>query len=64
MNAFNCSYQVIWSEPDQEYVGLCEEYPSLSWLDADPGKAFKGIVSLVQLARQDMPLPKTSPHLP
>jgi hypothetical protein len=26
-------YRVTWSEDDQEYVGLCAEFPSLSWLD-------------------------------
>ena len=25
-------YKVIWSVEDQEYVGLCAEYPSLSYL--------------------------------
>ena len=26
------TYRVTWSEEDQEYVGLCLEFPSLSWL--------------------------------
>jgi hypothetical protein len=26
------TYRVTWSEDDNEYVGLCAECPSLSWL--------------------------------
>ena len=24
--------RITWSEEDKEYVGLCAEFPSLSWL--------------------------------
>lgn len=41
-------YQVIWLKEDQEYVGLCSEFPSLSWLDSDPTKARLGIIKLVE----------------
>lgn len=44
----NYSYRVIWSEEDQEHVGLCAEFPSLSWLSADPAKALEGIMELVE----------------
>ena len=27
------TYRVTWSVDDQEYVGLCTEFPSLNWLD-------------------------------
>ncbi len=27
------TYRVTWSEEDQEYVGLCAEFPGLSWLE-------------------------------
>lgn len=37
------TYRVTWSAEDNEYVGLCAEFPSLSWLDADQSKAFSGI---------------------
>lgn len=37
------AYRVIWSEEDDEYIGLCAEFPSLSWLEATPEKALKGI---------------------
>ena len=29
------TYRVIWSEEDQEFVGLCAEFPSLSWLEEE-----------------------------
>ena len=37
------TYQVTWSSEDDEYVGLCVEFPSLSWLAATPDEAFSGI---------------------
>ena len=37
------TYRVTWSEDNQEYVGLCNEFPSLSWLDKSPESALKGI---------------------
>ena len=41
------AYRVLWSEEDQEYVGLCAEFPSLSWLESTQEKALKGIRRLV-----------------
>ena len=41
------TYRVTWSEEDQEYVGLCAEFPSLSWLAASPESALRGIRSVV-----------------
>lgn len=41
------AYRVLWSEEDQEYVGLCSEFPSLSWLDATQEKVLRGIKKLV-----------------
>ncbi|OIN90535.1 MAG: hypothetical protein AUJ21_08160 [Anaerolineae bacterium CG1_02_58_13] len=37
------SYRVIWSEEDNEYIGLCAEFPSLSWLEPAPEDALRGI---------------------
>jgi predicted HicB family RNase H-like nuclease len=48
------AYRVIWSEEDQEYVGLCAELPSLSWLDASQAGALRGIVDAVRQAVEDM----------
>ena len=41
------SYRIIWSQEDKEHVGLCAEFPSLSYLDKDMDKALKGITKLV-----------------
>ncbi len=41
------AYRVLWSEEDQEYVGLCSEFPSLSWLEGTQEKALKGIRKVV-----------------
>ena len=41
------AYRVIWSNSDQEYVGLCVEFPNLSWLAGTPEGALKGIRSVV-----------------
>lgn len=41
------TYRVTWSEEDQDYVGLCAEYPSLSWLDQSQTAALIGIQKLV-----------------
>ena len=42
------TYRVTWSENDKEYVGLCTEFPSLSWLAGSPEAALKGIRKLVE----------------
>lgn len=41
------TYRVTWSEEDGEYVGLCVEFPSLSWLAGEPEDALKGIRQVV-----------------
>jgi len=48
------TYRVFWSEEDQEYVGQCVEFPSLSWLDLSPEKALKGIRDVVEDVVKDM----------
>lgn len=48
------TYRVTWSEDDKEYVGLCVEFPSLSWLASAPEAAFRGIRSVVADAVADM----------
>ena len=48
------TYRVTWSEEDKEYVGLCAEFPSLSWLADSPGTALKGIRYVVADVIQDM----------
>ena len=58
------TYRVMWSEEDGEFVGLCAEFPSLSWLASSPEKALKGIRSVAKECiedmaqnREDVPLP-------
>ncbi len=54
MNAKHYAYRVVWSEEDQEFVGLCAEFPSLSWLDGEQGAALEGIVRLVAATLADL----------
>jgi predicted HicB family RNase H-like nuclease len=48
------TYRVTWSEGDAEYVGLCAEFPSLSWLAQTPEAALKGIRKVVDDVISDM----------
>ena len=48
------TYRVTWSEEDQEYVGLCAAFPSLSWLDGTHEKALAGIRKLVKSTIADL----------
>ena len=48
------TYRVTWSEEDQEYVGLCSEFPSLSWLDESQELSLKGVRELVADTIKDM----------
>jgi predicted HicB family RNase H-like nuclease len=48
------TYRVTWSEEDQEYAGLCIEFPSLSWLDEAPEAALAGIRQVVADVIKDM----------
>ena len=57
------TYRVTWSEDDTEYVGLCAEFPSLSWLASTPEAALKGIRRVVgevvtDLDAHDEPVPE------
>ena len=48
------SYRVIWSDEDQEHVGMCAEFPSLSWLAKSPEDALYGIRKVVTESIADM----------
>lgn len=50
----NYTYRITWSEEDKEYIGLCAEFPSLSWLDTTQETALQGIINLVAEAVSDM----------
>lgn len=48
------TYRITWSAADKEYVGLCAEFPSLSWLAKAPEAALKGIRKVVAEVVRDM----------
>jgi predicted HicB family RNase H-like nuclease len=48
------TYRVTWSEDDHEYVGLCVEFPSLSWLADSPEAALRGVRRVVEDVLRDM----------
>jgi predicted HicB family RNase H-like nuclease len=48
------TYRVLWSDEDEEFVGLCAELPSLSWLAPTREVALKGIVKIARQAVKDM----------
>lgn len=58
------TYRVTWSAEDGEHVGLCAEFPSLSWLAATPEAALRGICKVVaevvidlQASGEEVPVP-------
>ena len=54
MNINHYTYRVTWSAEDGEHVGLCAEFPSLSWLARTPEKALAGIRQAIAEAVADM----------
>ena len=56
------TYRIIWSNEDQEYIGLCAEFPSLSWLASVPEDALSGIRTVVAEVVTD--LQKTGEKIP
>ena len=69
MSVDHYTYRVTWSAEDDEHVGLCAEFPSLSWLARTPEAALKGIRQIVSEAVADMetagetvPLPLAEKH--
>ena len=48
------TYRVIWSVEDCEHVGLCAEFPSLSWMARTPEAALRGIRRLVAEVVEDL----------
>ena len=54
MNTEHYTYRVTWSPEDGEFVGLCTEFPLLSWLEPTQDEAFSGIRSLVRDCVDDM----------
>ena len=58
------TFRVLWSEEDQEHVGLCTEFPSLSHLAPSAGEALNGIVALVADVLKDMAKSGEEPPAP
>ena len=61
------TYRVTWSKEDDEHVGLCAEFPSLSWLAPTPEAALAGIRKTVfgvvtDLKRNGEDVPCLSPN--
>ena len=48
------TYRVTWSAEEEEHLGLCAEFPSLSWLAGSPEEALAGIRQLVADVVADM----------
>lgn len=48
------TYRVFWSDEDQEFVALCAEFPSLSYLADTPANAVSALQQLVDETVADM----------
>lgn len=64
MDVDHYTYRVTWSAEDGEHVGLCAEFPSLSWLAKTPAAALRGIRKVVadtvndmEVSGEDVPVP-------
>ena len=53
-NKDHYTYRVTWSAEDNEYIGLCAEFPSLSWLADSQPAALVGIIQVVADVVADM----------
>ena len=69
MSVDHYTYRVTWSAEDGEHVGLCAEFPSLSWLARTPEAALKGIrrvtaeaVADMQAGGETIPVPLAEKH--
>ena len=58
------TYRITWSPQDGEHVGLCLEFPSLSWLAATPRASLSGIQRLVRTVLADMQTNRETPPEP
>lgn len=64
MSEDHYTYRVTWSPEDGEYVGLCLEFRSLSWLAGTRDEAFSGICQLVEEVLDDMEASNEPPPEP
>jgi len=54
MSLDHYTYRVTWSPEDGEHVGLCIEFPSLSWLADTPEDALAGVRKVVSEVIADL----------
>lgn len=54
MSIDHYTYRLTWSPEDGEHIGLCTEFPSLSWLAPTQEDALAGIRQIVAEALADM----------
>ena len=54
MDIDHYTYHVNWSPEDGAHVGLCVEFPSLSWLAGSPQDALAGIRKVVATVVNEM----------
>lgn len=69
MHINHFTYRATWSPEDDEHLGPCAEFPSLSWLAKTPEAARKGIGKVVadvmanmQASGQPVPVPLAEKH--
>lgn len=53
---FDLHFTADWSAEDAEFVGLCLEFPSLSWLAPSREEAIAGIQQLVSTTPEFQPI--------
>ena len=54
MSLDHYTYRVTWSPEDGEHLGLCIEFPSLSWLAETPEEALAGVRQVVSEVVSDL----------
>ena len=64
INKDHYTYRVTWSQEDGEHLGLCAEFPSLSWLAGTPHAALSGIRKVVAEVIAEMQTAGDTPPTP
>ncbi|CNF14994.1 toxin-antitoxin system HicB family antitoxin [Yersinia nurmii] len=64
VNIEHDSYRITWSAEDAEFIGLCAELPSLSWLAPTKVQAMDGITALVADILAEMARSGETPPIP
>lgn len=54
INFTDYTYRAVWSHDDGQHIGLCNEFPSLSWIADSPDAALAGIRQLIAETIADM----------